>query len=49
MALRRARLDPAASQQPVDLVVTACPSARRNFQRAGLRTAEVVDVILGEA
>jgi Fe-S oxidoreductase len=30
------------------LLVTACPSARRGFERAGGRVVDVVDVILGE-
>jgi Fe-S oxidoreductase len=47
MAKRRVTHDGAA-HDPADLVVTACPSARRNFERAGQRTADVVDVILGE-
>lgn len=33
---------------PAELVVTACPSARRNFERAGVRVADLIDVILGE-
>lgn len=32
---------------PVDRVVTACPSAERNFRRAGARVLDVVDVALG--
>lgn len=32
---------------PADLVVTACPSAERNFRRAGARVVDVVDVALG--
>lgn len=47
IARRRVTHDPAA-HEAADLVVTACPSARRGFQRAGLRAADVVDVILGE-
>lgn len=47
MARRRVAADP-ASHEPADLIVTACPSARRGFVRAGLRAADVVDVILGE-
>lgn len=45
-----ARRVEAASQGQVsaDFVVTACPSARRNFERAGHRARDVVDVILGE-
>lgn len=31
-----------------EVVVTACPSARRNFERAGITARDVVDVILGE-
>ena len=34
--------------EPADIVVTACPSARKNFERAGLRARDVVDVLLGE-
>ncbi len=33
---------------PAELVVTACPSARRNFARAGVRVVDLIDVILGE-
>lgn len=32
---------------PVDVVVTACPSAERNFRRTGARVLDVVDVALG--
>lgn len=32
---------------PVDIVVTACPSAERNFRRTGARVLDVVDVALG--
>ena len=46
MAVRRANEDEGA-RDPVDVVVTACPSARRNFERAGVRAVDVVDVILG--
>jgi dimethylglycine catabolism B len=32
---------------PIDAVVTACPSAARNFRRTGARVFDVVDVVLG--
>jgi Fe-S oxidoreductase len=47
MARRRVSHDGAA-HEAAELVVTACPSARRGFQRAGHRAVDVVDVILGE-
>jgi Fe-S oxidoreductase len=47
MAHRRATSD-AAALDPCDLIVTACPSARRNFARAGIVARDVVDIILGE-
>lgn len=47
IARRRVTHDGAA-HDPAELVVTACPSARRGFARAGLRAADVVDVLLGE-
>lgn len=34
--------------EPADVIVTACPSARRNFERAGVRARDIVDVLLGE-
>ncbi len=47
MAARRAEAQSQGSAA-ADVVVTACPSARRNFERAGHRARDVVDVILGE-
>ena len=47
MAARRAEAQSQGAQS-ADVVVTACPSARRNFERAGHRARDVVDVILGE-
>jgi Fe-S oxidoreductase len=47
VARRRATLDPNA-HQAVDAVVTACPSAKRNFERAGVTAVDIVDVLLGE-
>jgi Fe-S oxidoreductase len=47
VARRRLSAD-GQGDQPCDVVVTACPSARRNFERAGLRARDVVDVVLGE-
>jgi Fe-S oxidoreductase len=47
IARRRVTHDGAAHEK-AELVVTACPSSRRNFQRAGLRAADLVDVLLGE-
>jgi Fe-S oxidoreductase len=45
---RRRALDDGNADQRVDVVATACPSARRNFERAGIRAVDVVDVVLGE-
>jgi Fe-S oxidoreductase len=47
IAKRRLTHDGAA-HDPAEVVVTACPSSRRNFQRAGVRALDLVDVILGE-
>ncbi len=47
-ARRRVDRD-AAAHQPFDVLVTACPSARRGFERAGIRCKDVVDLVLGEA
>lgn len=47
IARRRLEEDPAA-HRPVHAVVTACPSARRNFERAGHQVFDLVDVLLGE-
>jgi Fe-S oxidoreductase len=33
--------------EPAEIIVTACPSARRNFERAGVRARDIVDVVLG--
>jgi Fe-S oxidoreductase len=34
--------------EPTAVLVTACPSARRNFERAGHIAVDLVDVLLGE-
>lgn len=47
VAARRAEAS-SQGEFAADFVVTACPSARRNFERAGHRARDVVDVILGE-
>ncbi len=47
VALRRVR-DDGSAHIAVDAVVTACPSARRGFERASVRAFDIVDVILGE-
>ena len=47
VARRRASPD-SQGEESADVVVTACPSARRNFERAGLRARDIVDVVLGE-
>lgn len=47
MAKRRAS-HASQGETPADVVVTACPSARRNFLRAGVRALDVVDVLMGE-
>lgn len=41
-------VDDGNAHVPVDLVVTACPSAERNFRRTGARVVDIVDVILGK-
>jgi Fe-S oxidoreductase len=46
-ARRRVELDGIAHGDDA-LVVTACPSARRGFERAGVRCVDLVDVLLGE-
>src|SRR5438067_5963131 len=46
IARRRVTHDGAA-HDAADVIVTACPSSRRNFQRAGLRAVDLVDVLLG--
>lgn len=45
MARRRVERDP--SDAAWDVLVTACPSARRGFERAGHRCVDVVDLALG--
>lgn len=47
MAARRAA-PKSQGAEAAEVVVTACPSARRNFERAGHRVRDVVDVVLGE-
>jgi Fe-S oxidoreductase len=47
MAHRRAS-SASQGETPADVVVTACPSARRSFERAGVRALDVVDVLMGE-
>jgi Fe-S oxidoreductase len=47
MAHRRASPQ-SQGTEPAEVIVTACPSARRNFERAGVRARDVVDVVLGE-
>lgn len=48
-AHKRAFEDPAVQAGPAaDIVVTACPSARKNFERAGAVAVDLVDVVLGE-
>jgi Fe-S oxidoreductase len=47
MAHRRASPQ-SQGTEPAEVIVTACPSARRNFERAGVRARDVVDVLLGE-
>ena len=47
VARRRAQLDPNAHHE-VDAVVTACPSAKRNFERAGIKAVDIVDVLVAE-
>jgi Fe-S oxidoreductase len=44
----RRRVERDAAQAPYDVLVTACPSARRGFERAGIRCVDVVDLVLGE-
>jgi len=45
----RRRLSPQSQgPEPAEIVVTACPSARRTFERAGHRARDIVDVALGE-
>jgi dimethylglycine catabolism B len=46
MANRRA--EQIRGHEPTAVLVTACPSARRNFQRAGHVAVDLVDVLLGE-
>lgn len=47
IAARRVSRDGAA-HDPAEIVVTACPSARKGFERAGVRALDIVDVLLGE-
>lgn len=47
MARRRVTQDPAA-HEAAEWVVTACPSARRGFERAGVPVVDVVEMVLGE-
>jgi Fe-S oxidoreductase len=47
-AARKRIVEDGNAHVPADIVVTACPSARRGFTRAGLKCADLVDVILGE-
>ena len=47
IAKRRVASDGAA-HEAAEVVVTACPSARKGFERAGVRALDIVDVLLGE-
>jgi Fe-S oxidoreductase len=46
-AARRRLEEDGNAHQPVDAVVTACPSAARSLRRTGARVLDVVDVALG--
>ncbi len=47
IAKRRVSRDGAA-HDAAEIVVTACPSSRKGFERAGVRAVDIVDVLLGE-
>jgi Fe-S oxidoreductase len=47
IAKRRVARD-ANAYEAAEIVVTACPSARKGFERAGVRALDIVDVLLGD-